>query len=51
VLVKDYNWDELTADSIWAFGPVKTGSNMLLDYTLSNEVELDRLHSVKNSVI
>lgn len=34
VLVNDFKWDELTADSVWAFGPSKTGNNMLIDYSL-----------------
>jgi 116 kDa U5 small nuclear ribonucleoprotein component len=37
VLINDFGWDELTASSVWAFGPAKTGSNMLLDYTIEDE--------------
>lgn len=39
LLVKDFGWDELTASSIWAFGPNKKGSNMLLDYTIPSETD------------
>jgi len=39
VLVNQFDWDELTASSVWAFGPTNTGSNMLIDYTLESEVE------------
>lgn len=51
VLVQDFNWDELSANSVWAFGPSSSHSNMLLDYTLSSEVDRDRLSQVKNSVV
>lgn len=39
LLVKDFGWDELTAQSIWAFGPNKRGTNMLIDYTLEEETD------------
>jgi len=39
MLVRDFNWDELTADSIWAFGPANSGANMLVNYTLGSEVD------------
>ena len=44
VLVKDFNWDELTANSVWAFGPTNTASNMLIDYTLEDEIDKTRLN-------
>jgi len=44
VLVNEFNWDELTADSIWAFGPQNTGANMLIDYTIPDETEKQRLN-------
>ena len=44
VLVNEYDWDELTASSVWAFGPHRTGSNMLIDYTLEGEVDKTRLN-------
>ena len=37
MLVDEFQWDELTAQSVWAFGPNKRGTNMLIDYTLSAE--------------
>ena len=43
LLIKDFNWDELTANSVWAFGPALTASNMLIDYTLEDEVDKIRL--------
>jgi U5 small nuclear ribonucleoprotein component len=39
LLVKEFQWDELTAQSIWAFGPNRKGTNILIDYTLPNEVD------------
>lgn len=39
LLVNKYKWDELTASSVWAFGPQKKGTNMLIDYTISSEVD------------
>jgi hypothetical protein len=51
VLVNDFDWDELTADSVWAFGPARTGSNMLIDYTLSEETDKVRLNQVKPAII
>ena len=44
ILVKDFNWDELTANSVWAFGPVNTASNMLIDYTLEDEIDKTKLN-------
>lgn len=44
MLVRDFEWDELTAESVWAFGPAKgTGQNMLVDYTIEGEVDKARL--------
>ena len=51
LLIKDYNWDELTANSVWAFGPAFTASNMLIDYTLEDEVDKTRLSQVRNSIV
>ena len=39
ILVKDFEWDELTASSVWSFGPNKTGTNMLIDYSLEGETD------------
>lgn len=46
VLVNQFDWDELTASSVWAFGPSRTGSNMLIDYSLEAEVDKSRLKQV-----
>jgi U5 small nuclear ribonucleoprotein component len=51
LLVKEYQWDELTAQSIWAFGPQRLSSNMLIDYTLPTEVDKQRLSQVKDFMI
>ena len=50
-LQEDFGWDELTASSVWAFGPHKTGSNILLDYTLEEEVDKARLQQVRPAVV
>ena len=49
--MSEYGWDELTASSIWAFGPKQGGTNMLIDYTLSSEVDKGRLNQVKDFMI
>jgi U5 small nuclear ribonucleoprotein component len=46
-----YDWDLLSARSIWAFGPDKNGANILLDDTLPSEVDKKLLGTVKESVI
>ena len=46
-----YNWDLLAARSPWAFGPTDTSPNMLLDDTLSSEVDRRTLAMTKESVI
>lgn len=51
VLINDFNWDELSASSIWAFGPVSTNSNILLDYTLEDEIDKVRLNATRNSIV
>ncbi|XP_076918010.1 110 kDa U5 small nuclear ribonucleoprotein component CLO [Bidens hawaiensis] len=48
---KKYDWDLLAARSIWAFGPDKQGPNILLDDTLSSEVDKSLLNSVKDSIV
>mmetsp|Transcript_27633 Transcript_27633/g.20752 ORF Transcript_27633/g.20752 Transcript_27633/m.20752 type:complete len:143 (+) Transcript_27633:767-1195(+) len=47
ILTRDFGWDELAAESIWAFTPSST--NMLLDYTLSEE--RNRADTVRESVV
>jgi U5 small nuclear ribonucleoprotein component len=51
LLVNDFGWDELTASAVWAFGPAQTGSNMLLDYTLEDEVNQNLLSNCRNSIV
>lgn len=46
-----YEWDYLTSRSIWAFGPDECGPNVLLDDTLSQEVDKGLLNSIRESVI
>ena len=46
LLVGKYQWDELTADSVWSFGPNNIGTNMLVDYTLGFETDKQKLRSV-----
>lgn len=46
-----YDWDFLAARSIWAFGPDRQGPNVLLDDTLSNEVDKGLLNAIRESVI
>ncbi|KAG0464431.1 hypothetical protein HPP92_020500 [Vanilla planifolia] len=48
---KRYEWDLLSARSIWAFGPDKQGPNILLDDTLPSEVDKNLLNAVKDSII
>lgn len=46
-----YNWDLLAARSIWAFGPERSGPNVLVDDTLPSEVDKNLLGLVKDSVV
>lgn len=46
-----YNWDLLSARSIWAFGPDSHGPNILLDDTLPSEVNKNLLGSIKDFVV
>ncbi|KAF0699588.1 Aste57867_9839 [Aphanomyces stellatus] len=46
-----YQWDVLAARSVWAFGPDTTGPNVLIDDTLSSEVDKKALNSIKNSIV
>lgn len=39
------------AGSVWAFGPEVTGPNVLLDDTLSTEVDKSLLHAIRESVV
>jgi U5 small nuclear ribonucleoprotein component len=46
-----YDWDLLSARSIWAFGPEDNGPNLLLNNTLPSEVDQKLLGTVKDSVV
>ncbi|GFQ02674.1 116 kDa U5 small nuclear ribonucleoprotein component [Phtheirospermum japonicum] len=46
-----YEWDLLAARSIWAFGPDKQGPNILLDDTLSSEVDKGLLNACRDSIV
>lgn len=50
-LTENYKWDAFTANSIWAFGPDKIGTNILLDYTLPSETDKLQLNSVRDSIV
>ena len=50
-LEKKYSWDSLTAKSLWAFGPTKLGTNVLVDYTLPSATDKKSLYSIKDSVV
>lgn len=47
----NYDWDLLTARSVWAFGPEEDSPNILLNNTLPSEVNQSLLSSVKDSVV
>jgi translation elongation factor EF-G len=46
-----YEWDPLAARSVWAFGPVVDGPNLLLDDTLSGEVDKNLMAAVRDSIV
>ena len=46
-----YEWDLLSARSVWAFGADNDGPNMLLNNTLPSEVDQTLLHTVRDSVV
>uniref|UniRef100_K3WMC9 Tr-type G domain-containing protein n=1 Tax=Globisporangium ultimum (strain ATCC 200006 / CBS 805.95 / DAOM BR144) TaxID=431595 RepID=K3WMC9_GLOUD len=46
-----YSWDVLAARSVWAFGPESNGPNVLLDDTLSTEVNKKSLGQIKDSIV
>lgn len=50
-LVETFGWDELSADSVWAFGPHNIGTNMLVDYSLPFETDKQKLKSVQSSIV
>lgn len=46
-----YDWDLLSARSVWAFGPDDQGPNLFLNDTIPSEVDKSSLESVKDSVV
>lgn len=50
-LVNNFKWDELTASSMWAFGPDMSGPNILIDYTIDDEVNKDLLSSSRDKIV
>merc|ERR1712224_398618 len=48
---KRYEWDNLVAQRIWAFGPYNKSPNILIDDTLPSEVDQISVASVKEAVI
>ena len=46
-----YNWDLLATRSIWAFGPDESGPNLMMDDTITSEVDKKLLNTVRESVI
>ncbi|KAG1173312.1 hypothetical protein G6F70_005257 [Rhizopus microsporus] len=49
-LESKHGYDVLASRSVWAFGPDDMGPNMLMDDTLSSEVDKKLLYSVKDSI-
>jgi 116 kDa U5 small nuclear ribonucleoprotein component len=51
-LRSEFQWDILSARSVWAFGPEEHfGPNMLLNETFPDEVDQDVLQTVQKSVV
>ena len=46
-----YDWDLLAARSVWAFGPTNTGPNVLVDDTLSEDVDKKLMRNVQDSIV
>ena len=36
-ILSEFGWDELTSNSLWAFGAADNGPNTLIDYTLQED--------------
>lgn len=48
---KQFRWDALSAQSVWAFGPDAFGPNVLLDDTLPGETDKRALFDVRDSLV
>lgn len=46
----NYDWDLLTARSVWAFGPEEQSPNILLNNTIPSEVNQNLLLNVRESI-
>ena len=46
-----YNWDSLAARSVWSFGPGVTGTSILCDDTLPDEVDKNLLFELKEFIL
>ncbi|CAI0460613.1 unnamed protein product [Linum tenue] len=46
-----HKWDLLDGQSVWAFGPDEHGPNVLLDGTLSTEVDKGLLRAVRDYIV
>lgn len=52
LLTSQFQWDDLTASSVWAFGPAKgVSTNMILDYSLESEVDKQRLNHCRDAIV
>jgi len=51
MLIERFDWDPLTASSLWSFGPTRMGTNMLIDYSLGFETDATKLKQAKNSLV
>lgn len=46
-----YEWDLLAVRGLWAFGPERSGPNVLLDDTLAGETDKALLGAIRDSVV
>lgn len=51
ILKKKYNWDSLSARTIWHIGPTKRSSSILIDDTLPYKVDKKTMQELKSSII
>lgn len=45
-----YEWDKLSARSIWAFGPDEQGANVLVDDTIPSKIDKKSLRAVQEGI-
>lgn len=46
-----YQWDSLSARSVWSFGPEENGTCLLCDDTLPDEVDKEMMKDHKNAIL